>query len=351
MDTVSQIARFIRWRDWGPGKLTVLWSLCFYIAVAYEIPFGRFALTFLVFMIFAGTQSALGYVLNDWGDRALDRRQFKYNGFNGMSNLECILTLTLVLVTALVSGLPLALRPGFTLLWITWVAITAAYSLEPLRLKTRGLAGLLVSFVAQWFLPVLLTFAAFEVAGGSDMWIIAIALTISGAALEVGHQRWDRERDAITRAETFAVTLSNEKVSRFYALMLLLDKIAIGMIIAVIVSTLLTLGQPWLFELAIGIILLYAGLVIATLKNAVRAMQGGELDDPYYGPRAVAPTPAQFLHQTLLNFFVPVILGVALTLQAPLYAIMLGLFLVWRVVLGGADWLWPLRAIRIRLSK
>jgi hypothetical protein len=53
----------------------------------------------------------------------------------------------------------------------------------------------------------------------------------------------------------------------------------------------------------------------------------------------------------LPNFVVPVILGLAATLFSPFYAVMFGLFLIWRITLGGADWRWPLRALRARVVK
>lgn len=347
MSTVQQIAQFIRWRDWGPGKLTILWSLCLYIAVAYDLPFVSFILTFVVFLIFAATQSALGYVLNDWGDRELDRRQFKRNSFTGKSTLECVLALTLILVMAFVTGFPLAPRPGFAILWMAWAASAAAYSLEPLRLKTKGMVGLPVSFVAQWFLPVLITFAAFGVAGGVDMWLLAIALTICGATLEIAHQRYDRARDMLTRATTFAASLSDEAVDRIYTVALLFDRLAIGVVVAVVAYRLLPLETPWSSALAILISGLYGLLFLVTLPAAFRSIRTGVVEDPYYSS---SHSVAQLLHETILNFFVPVVLGMAAILVEPYYAFLLGLFLVWRVVLGGADWLWPLRAARIRLK-
>jgi hypothetical protein len=72
------------------------------------------------------------------------------------------------------------------------------------------------------------------------------------------------------------------------------------------------------------------------------------MDDPYY---ARERTVGVLLHQTLPNFVVPVILGLAATLFSPFYAVMFGLFLIWRITLGGADWRWPLRALRARVVK
>lgn len=351
MDTAEQIIRFIRWKDWGPGKLTILWSVCLYIAVAYRLPFEQFGLTFLVFMIFAASQSALGYVLNNWGDRDLDRKQFKNNPFNGRSRLEAILSLTLIIVIAFVTGFPLVLRPGFGILWFAWVLAAASYSLEPVRLKTKGVAGLTVSFVAQWLLPVLISFAAFDVADNADMWLLAFALMITGATLEIAHQRYDRERDLLARADTFAAGLSDTRLDRIYAIVLILDKLAIGLVIAIDVWALRLLQTDWATALAAILGAAYLVLFVLTLPGTIRSLRPGKLVDPYYGPRQVIPSSAQLMHETLLNFGAPLIMGIAATIRSPLYAIVLGLFLIWRVVLGRADWRWPLRALRARVVK
>jgi 4-hydroxybenzoate polyprenyltransferase len=346
MLTLSQISQFIRWRDWGPGKLTLLWAISLYLVVAYDIPFSQYILTFLVFIVFAATQSAMGFVLNDWGDRFLDRRQFKHNSFTGMTRLESILALTLICVAAVLSGLPLILRSGFLMLWIAWAFSTVAYSLEPIRLKTKGAVGLIASFVAQWLLPILITFAAFEAPGGRTMWMLAIALTISGAALEIGHQRLDRQRDMLTRAETFAVTLKDEKVDLLYAIALFLDKLAVGIVVALVALTLTRLETPWAQPMAYSLAAVYIVLFFFTIGNVMVGIRGGEIVDPYYSK---SRNMGSLLHETLLNFGAPVLLALAATLQDPRYGFVLGFFIFWRIVISGADVIWPLRAIRIRL--
>jgi 4-hydroxybenzoate polyprenyltransferase len=346
--TLGQIARFIRWRDWGVGKLILLWNLCLYIALTYQIPFITFFLTAVVFLIFAASQSAFGYVLNDWSDCDLDKRQLKRNSFIGLNKLESYIALGLMVIVAFISGMPLINRPGFGLLWLAWIAAAVAYSSEPLRLKTRGLVGLTVSFVAQWFLPVLITFAAFQAPITWETWVLAAALTVSGATLEIAHQRYDRVRDRITSAETFAVGLSDAQVDRLYAAALIADKLAIGACTGVMALALRRLDAPWATILAAVLVVGYVMLALATLPGAWAGFGVGELIDPYYTHR---DSIARLLHETLLNLLVPLTLGVALTVIEPLYAIALGIFLVWRLNMGSIDWTWPVRAVRTRGMK
>ena len=343
MDTAKQIATFIRWREWGPGKLTLLWVVCVYLGITYEISFDDFASTFVIFFCFAIAQAALGYVLNDWGDRDLDRRQFKRNAFNGKTRLESILALLLILIMAMVSGAPLLLRRGFGLLWATWAVTAAIYSLYPLRLKTRGLVGLVVVAVAQWMLPVMIAFAAFEVAGGADMWVLALGLTFSGMVWELGHQRFNRDRNRMTRTGTFAADLEQDKLNRTYALALVGDKLAV-MVVAMVF--LLALGISWSnWVLGIGLVLacaylFFLGFALRDLWNSYR--QGG-CDDPYYGGGHSHQASFQALNNVLLTFILPGALGGVATLRSPLYALVLGFYLVWRIGVVGAKPLkhWP----------
>jgi 4-hydroxybenzoate polyprenyltransferase len=341
MSILVQASHFTRWRDWGPGKVTLLCSLCFYIATAYRLSFGTFALTFVLFLLFASAQSAAGFVLNDWGDRDLDRKQGKPNVFNEWPYREGVVGLTVMLGVALATGLPFITRPAFALLWGVWMAAAAAYSLEPLRFKTRGLLGLAVSFTAQWSLPVFIAFAAFERLGGLDMWGLALALTVSGATLEIAHQRYDRWRDAGAQAHTFAVSLST-RIDHIYAIAVALDKLAIGLVVALVALSLTSLGSVWSLVLAGGVMAIYLALLALTLPAALRAIGGGTIQDPYYSEGRSA---AQLLHQTLPNFVLPMTLAFAATLRMPQYGIVLVLFGIWRIILGGADWRWPMRML------
>ena len=81
--------------------------------------------------------------------------------------------------------------------------------------------------------------------------------------------------------------------------------------------------------------------VIALLVNS-RPISGTSTIRYYSADRSTA----WLLHETLPNFGVPLGLALAATLRAPEYGIALALFVVWRVVFGGADWRWPLRVMR-----
>lgn len=334
LTTISQIARFIRWQDWGTVKLTLVWSLSLYIAVAYELAFEKYALSLIVFLIFVFNQFTLSFVLNNWGDRDLDRKEFKNNPFKGRTPLESVLILTLLAIIAFVSGLPLILLNGFALLWIGWLTSAAAYALNPLRLKTKGLGGVIAAVAAYWFLPVLITFSAFEVAGSLDMWLFALAYSIIGVTGEIGQQRFDRARDRLANVSTFASQLSAQAVDRLYAALLFLEQLAVGVIVFVVVQELRVAQDRWSTAFAFLISCSYLVLLSLSIGRTIASLRKQPSEWPYYSRSQATKS---LLFEILLNLGLPICLGVMAALRSPLYAFILGLYLVFRVVTGGTS--------------
>jgi|GEM_PF-1627038 len=338
MSTAAQIARFIRWKEWAPPTFNLVWVLGLYIAVAYDLPVDRFALTFVVFFIFAFTQAALAYLVNDWGDRRIDRRQFKSNAFNGLSPLESALALTLVVIVAFIAGTPLIYHTGFAVLWVTWAVIMAAYSLPPLRLKTRGVVGIAACITAQWFLPVLLAFSAFDVAGGADMWILAVAFSLHGISLLIRHQRKNHLRQVHARANTLGATLSTEQLTRLYGLSLLVDKIAVGVLVVTAALALRSMDLLAARLLAACLAAAYAFSLFKTFGPAIMALRAGDVIDPH---RRGAGTMPRLAHRRLLDLILPLALGLGAALRLPLYGLFLCMYILGSVIWLGVEWSLP----------
>jgi len=340
---LGNIAHFVRWYDWGPGKVPVLCTVSFYVGLASHQLSPAFTRDVVLFVVYAMIHSALGYVINDFGDRDVDARHGKPNAFAQLTRSQGRAALGSLVLLAFLSGLPFVQRPMVLPLWIGWVAVTVAYSLKPLRFKERGVWGLAVSFIAQWSLPILLTFAAFNRFGGWDMILFAVALTTSGATLEIAHQRWDRMRDLSTQTATLGSRISADRLDRLYSAALLLDRLAIGIIVLTITFELtpVTIG-PWMVSPALPLLGIYIILFVIATYETVLASSRGMLLDPYY---STGHSATKLLHETLSNLVLPAYLMVLATVVQPVNGLLLLLFLFWRLVLGQADWRWPLRAL------
>ena len=243
-----------------------------------------------------------------------------------------------------ISGLPFAQRQMVLPLWLGWAFFALAYSLPPLRLKERGAWGLGFSFVAQWSLPVLLAFAALGRFGGWDMIVFASAITVSGATLEIAHQRWDRAHDLSTQTGTLGTRTSPAKLDQLFAAALVLDRVALG---AVLITMMVKFAPVAVGSLSLSpglpLVGVYVVLFVAALYETIRASRRGKLLDPYYDSQRSA---AKLLHETMPNLVVPAYLMVLAAAYQPINWLLLVAFLFWRLVLGQADWLWPWRAVR-----
>lgn len=346
---LNTIADFIRWRDWGPGKIPVLCMVSFYVGLANRQVSTAFIRDFVLFIVFATLHSALGYVTNDWGDRELDALHGKPNAFASLTHAQGLTALAALLILAFLSGLPFVRRPMVLPLWMGWAFFALAYSLRPLRLKERGAWGLTVSSLAQWSLPILLTFATLNGFSGWDMIVFALAITISGATLEIAHQRFDRAHDLSTQTGTLGSRMRATKLDRVFATALLLDKIALGAILITITVGLAPVAVgAWLFSPGLPLLGVYALLFVAALYETIQSRRCGELLDPYYSSQRSA---TKLLHETLPNLVLPTYIMTLATVYQPINGLLLLGFLFWRLVLGKADCRWPLRALRTWLSR
>lgn len=341
---MGNFSDFIRWRDWGPGKIPVFCTLLTYIVLANRDFSATSVVTFFLFILYAAIHSALGYVVNDWGDRSIDLLHGKRNAFEHLTHRQGIGALAALFTGAVLSGLPFATRTMFLPLWLMWLFFAVAYSVRPLRFKERGAWGLGISAIAQWTIPVLISFAAMERFGGFDMIVFALVSTISGATLEIGHQRHDRERDMSTGTNTFAARTGLAKLHSLYEKALLCDKLSLGVVLATVTVGVSPLMQsPALTIPTILLTALYLSLLTASLIEQSKSSARGEFEDPYYSSRRSA---AKLLHETMPNLALPAYLLLMLIYFQPVYIFFLVAFLYWRIVLGRADWQWPLRAVR-----
>ena len=345
----DHIGSFVRWHDWGPSKIPIFCIGLLYAGLVNRQVSTAFVIDFVMFIVFITLQASLGYVINNWGDRKLDILHGKPNPFTNLSRAQGFMALGTFLVLAFISGLPFAGRPMVLPLWLSLVFLLLAYSLKPLRLKEHGAVGLCAAALAQWPFPIMLTFAVMNRFGGWDMIVFTVAITISGATLEIAHQRWDRLRDLSTHTDTLGSRMRAKKLDRLFSTALLLDKIALMAILITITVGIssVTIGN-WSLSLGLPLLGIYAILFVVALYETNRSLQRGELLDPYYSPQRSA---TKFLHETLPNLVVPTYLMTLATVYDPINGLLLLGFLFWRLVLGKADWRWPLRALQAFFPK
>jgi len=342
---IARAANFFRWRDWGPSKIPIFCTLLAYIGLIKNDNSSQFVIDFVLYLVFAAVHSALGYVANNFADQEIDKAQGKDNPFQKLSQAKGVIVLLGLLIVAFVSGLPFVYKPHFWWLWFLWAFFALSYSLRPIRLKEKGKWGLAVSAGAQWTLPVILTFAAMDKLGELSMIPFIFASTVSGVTLEIAHQRWDRSRDSQTRTSTFGARTDIYRLDRIYFVALFIDKIAIGVVVITIAFGVSGVFRGFAAVIpSIPLTAIYITVLILALREMSKERkQNNQILDPYYSQ---SKSFNKLLHETLPNFVIPSYLLFLATIIQPINALLFFAFLYWRIVLGQADWRWPVRALR-----
>jgi 4-hydroxybenzoate polyprenyltransferase len=309
-------------RRWGIIRYNSVWQNLaglFYIALTRQ----SFSLDLIeragFFIVFSTCMTGYGYLVNDLADIELDRQHGKSNAFQEVSRGQAVLVTLAVLVVGSLFGLPFLFRPWFAIVWLLWVLMASAYSMPPLRLKERELAGLAATIVAQQTLPTALLFAAFGQLTSWGALIFILFSTARGISSDMGHQMRDASHDAQTGTGTFAVRHGSKTIQSVYAVSLEVERLALGAVLVLLLLSLPPVTLPWggwRVALAWPLALFYAPLCAMTLGRSLRALHQGRLhlDDPYDEQRQARVRDAlHVIHHPLPSVLTPLYLAAWMT--------------------------------------
>lgn len=290
----------VRWPEVALGKVSLL-------LVALLVQVGRGDCTpghSMWMLATVSTLMLLGYLANDAADQHDDRAVGKRNAF--ASSRPAAVRTTIVLLAA--TALCLLSRYGATIraLGAAQIATGLAYSLPPLRLKGRGAVGLAAAFLSQYFICPVIVLAGWPEAGGVIWGSCLGVLGVGGAALELGHQRHDRERDRAVGVATFASRLPRGAIDSAYgALLSVLGVLYLAAPIAVLLAVDSGGGAPQ-GALVVGTLWVTGLLAIAAARHVAREGIGSV--DPFYASRGDV---MDRLYTYLPNGFAVVVAGAA----------------------------------------
>jgi 4-hydroxybenzoate polyprenyltransferase len=197
---VTAWLRLSRWRDWCTSKLTYIGATIVLLA-----PPESSVMVLLALVGTIATWAAFGYSVNEVADRHCDQQAGKTNRAAPLSRASWSLFLLLTAGSSL----------GLTLLWsadaaapalvLAGLVLSAGYSLPPLRLKERGVMGLVGAASAQWVLLVLAV-AAIQPRGWlrPDAWCLAMLGLAIGMRWIAVHQLRDAPGDQKAGVQTYA---------------------------------------------------------------------------------------------------------------------------------------------------
>jgi 4-hydroxybenzoate polyprenyltransferase len=138
------INHYFGWRNWAvlvynsvPENMYVM----FFIALRQELYSIKFVGDFFVFLLFSFFCTTYGYLVNDLGDKELDKIHGKENTFSNDSSTKAgIIVLSFLFVSILLS-LQFIRSPFFLFSWLLWFIVATAYSLNVFRFSTLQMAG------------------------------------------------------------------------------------------------------------------------------------------------------------------------------------------------------------------
>ncbi|MEH2236059.1 tetratricopeptide repeat protein [Nostoc sp.] len=218
----SSFSKIIRGGDWWLYKLPPLLAIAYAEILLMNFPVIQLILTVLALLFSISSVAAYGHIVNDIFDIEVDQRVGKNNSMAQFSSWQRLLLCILFAVTGFV--LPTLMNFGtlaIILLGINYLLPTL-YSAPPLRLKEKGIWGIISDAAGAHAIPTLFvatTFLHLSASPQPQSIILTIAATAwsfcAGIRGIILHQLWDRENDLKSDVKTLVTKLNVEKV-RFW---------------------------------------------------------------------------------------------------------------------------------------
>lgn len=196
---------------WGYHYMVMLGSAYYVIYITPSPPpIGVMLLRLAIFTIATVGIASFGYVLNDLTDIKQDLRSGHYNIMSSHDRIGRLMILVIILLLGLLPWVWLPRTPLILILLALEYALFLAYSVPPLRLKTRGLLGPIADSIYAYVVPA--TIAALVASNGelsqpifNYLIVLMIWSFLFGLVGILRHQLFDHSRDQLDGVRTFVV--------------------------------------------------------------------------------------------------------------------------------------------------
>jgi 4-hydroxybenzoate polyprenyltransferase len=202
------IRELIRWDHWYESKIPLFFIIGYTLLILHGLDVISF-LNYIRLILFSIFFLAFGYALNDYCDQEYDLQVGKPNAIATLSSTRAILFLVLLFISGWLC-LPFKNPLSISLASLAYSSM-AFYSLPPLRLKERGLLGLITASIAQRTLPGLLFFEAFQ-HWTIDAFLFSLLYLFIGLRWIIAHQIWDYENDLRSGVRTYATQVGKDRL-------------------------------------------------------------------------------------------------------------------------------------------
>jgi len=222
---LDKLVSFIRWPEWYDSKIPPIVGWVYYALYRLQFPCKEGISTLFAVTLFTVLYLVYGYVLNDYSDIEVDRKAGKRKH---IANLQRGKARAIIIVIGLVGILSLFVHYSkYALLMIDVIGayiLATLYSLPPVRLKERGIWGILAASVAQRIFPLLIGMCVLGLYDfASFLWLMTNFLI--GLRYIFIHQYIDRENDLHSGVRTFATQHSVTTLHTLIIIYLVLESI------------------------------------------------------------------------------------------------------------------------------
>jgi len=218
----SSFSKIIRGGNWWLYKIPPLLAIAYGEMILMGFPAIQSILTVLALLFSISSVAAYGHIVNDIFDIEVDGQVGKSNAMTEGSSWQRVLFCAIFVIAGFV--FPVTLNFGIAssvLLGINYLLPTI-YSAPPLRLKEKGIFGVISDAAGAHAIPTLFfaaTFLHLSTTPQPEAFIFSIAATAWSFSVGVRgillHQLWDRENDLKSGVKTLVTNLDVEEV-RFW---------------------------------------------------------------------------------------------------------------------------------------
>ena len=247
----------VRFGNWWTHKIPPLLLVVYVELIRRHAPLGASVAAICVLVFCVSCVAAYGHVVNDWCDIADDERAGKPNAVRGVRVWQrAALCLGLVVagfavLAPFADAWPARIALAVNYLWPT------LYSVPGVRLKERGLLGVLSDAAGSHITPTVFAFAEVSVfvAGPANAAVVT-ALLLWAAVLGIKgilyHMIADRANDESAGVDTFVATFD---VSRLFAVL-----VRYNLLVELPVTVFVTVAVAAFVPLAVVALVVYLAL-------------------------------------------------------------------------------------------
>jgi hypothetical protein len=237
----------VRFGNWWTHKIPPLLLVVYIELVRRHAPLGASVAAMCALVLCVSCVAAYGHVVNDWCDIADDEAAGKPNTMRALRvGQRAALSLGLfaagfVALGPFANAWPARVALAVNYLWPT------IYSIPGIRLKERGLLGVLCDAAGSHITPTVFAFAVVSlfVSGRLNVAVFAAVLlwaTVLGIKGILHHQIADRANDEMAGVATFATTVDASRLSAVLARYNLLVELPVSIFLTVVVAGFLPLA-------------------------------------------------------------------------------------------------------------